>query len=75
VKIPAVKTPLTDVVPSVDCAEKLPPVHDHSSVNPNPVVIGVRLHVIVTVPAGLLTVDPLMVMVVVVWLTLPPLLL
>ncbi len=42
---------------------------------PNDELIGVRLHVIETVPAGLLTVDPVMVKVVAVWLTVPPLLL
>jgi hypothetical protein len=75
VKIPEVKTPLMDVFPSVDCSVKFPPVHDHSSVKPNPVVIGVRLHDMETVPAGLLNVEPVMVNVVVVWLTVPALLL
>ena len=75
VKTPEVKTPVTEVFPSVDCAEKFPPVHDHSDVKPNCGKIGVRLHDIETVPAGLLIGDPLMVKVVAVWLTVPPLLL
>jgi hypothetical protein len=75
VKSPEVKTPVTEVFPSVDWAEKLPPVHVHSDVNPNCCKIGVKLHDIETVPAGVLTVDSPIVKVVAVMLTVPPLLL
>ncbi len=66
--------PLSDVFPSVDCNENVPPVHDHVSVSPV-TLRTVRLQLIVTVPAGLLTVEPLMLRVVLVILTVPLLLL
>jgi len=50
-------------------------VHVHSDVNPNCCKIGVKLHDIETVPAGVLTVDSPIVKVVAVMLTVPPLLL
>jgi len=62
-------------VPFVDCSEKLPPVQDHSEVKRDCERIGARLHVIETVPAGLLKVESLIVKPVLLWLTVPPLLL
>ena len=73
-KIPEAKVPLMEVVPSVDCNEKLPPVHDQVSVSPV-TATTVRLQLMVTVPAGLLRLVPLMVRELVVILTVPPLLL